>query len=496
MSTNLVIGPVLIPFFTAILLLLTYKSLLCQKLISLAAGVAALGYAVYLFLRVQAQGILIYYAGDWQPPFGITLVADRLACIMLLISAVVGLVCLIYSLQTVDEGRLRHFYCTLFQMLLVGVNGSFLTGDIFNLFVFFEIMLMSSYVLLVLGSERGQLRETFKYLIINSLASTLFLVGLGLVYSLSGTLNMADIAQKFATLEDQSLVTLVGVIFLVVFGLKGAIFPLYYWLPQSYYEPPAAVSALFIGLLTKVGVYALIRVFTLIFVHDLGFTHLLLLILAALTMIFGVLGAVCQKNFKRILTYHTISQVGYMIAGLGLHTWWSLTAAIYFIIHHSVVKTNLFLVAGVTEKITGTNQLSEMGGLLRRYPWLGWTFLLTALSLAGLPPLSGFFAKFTLVVSAVAAGQPWLIAVALGVGLLTLFSMIKIFLYVFWGEEKPVPVQPGFHYRRWMPVCLLMAALSLALGLAAAPVLEQVSLAAQQLLDPTLYIEAVLGAAF
>jgi multicomponent Na+:H+ antiporter subunit D len=378
-------------------------------------------------------------------------------------------------------------------MLLVGINGSFITGDIFNLFVFFEIMLVSSYVLIVLGNTPGQLRESVKYVILNVFSSTIFLVGLGLLYGMVGTLNMADIAQKMAQVDNQGLVTLVGMIFLVVFGIKGALFPLYFWLPQSYVEPPSAVSALFGGLLTKVGVYALIRVFTLIFVNDSGFTHTVILFMGAGTMFFGVLGAIFQMNFKRILSYHIISQVGYMVMGLGLYSLLAIAGAIYYIAHHIIVKACLFLLSGVTERITGTNDLKKMGGLINRYPVLGWCFLLAGLSLAGIPPLSGFFSKFVLMQGAIEQGDYFITAVALLTGFLTLFSMIKIFLAVFWGEEKPVLEQPGFNYLKLMPVCVIMVGLSAFMGLGAQMMMKYAMMAAEQLMNPQIYIDAVLN---
>ena len=493
MSNNLVLVPILIPFITAILLLFVYRKLRLQLVISAISVVCGLAVSFYLFRVVLNSGIQVFWSGNWPPPFGITMVVDIFSAIMIILSSIVGTACLIFSFSTIDKGRARNFYYIFFQMLLVGINGSFITGDIFNLFVFFEIMLVASYVLIVLGNTVGQLRESIKYVVLNVFSSSLFLLGLGLLYGMIGTLNMADIAQKMSLIENQGLVTLVSMIFLVVFGIKGALFPLYFWLPQSYVEPPSAVSALFGGLLTKVGVYALIRVFTLIFVGDSGFTHTIILLMGAGTMFFGVLGAIFQMNFKRILSYHIISQVGYMVMGLGLYSVLAIAGAIYYIAHHIIVKACLFLLSGVTENITGTGELKKMGGLLNRYPVLGWTFLLAGLSLAGIPPLSGFFSKFVLMQAAVEQGNFFITAVALIVGFLTLFSMIKIFLSVFWGEEKPVLEQRGFNYLKLMPVCLVMVAISIFMGIGAQFMMDYAIMAAEQLMNPQIYIDAVLN---
>ena len=481
MSNNLVLVPVLIPFITAILLLFFYRKLRLQLVISAVSAVCGLVVSFHLLSVVTNHGIQVFWSGNWQPPFGIAMVVDIFSAIMIVLSNIVGAACLIFSFSTIDKGRARNFYYIFFQMLLVGVNGSFVTGDIFNLFVFFEIMLVASYVLIVLGNTPGQLRESIKYVVLNVFSSSLFLLGIGLLYSMVGTLNMADIAQKMAQIENQEMATLTAMIFLVVFGIKGALFPLYFWLPQSYVEPPSAVSALFGGLLTKVGVYAMIRVFTLIFVGDSGFTHNVILMMGAGTMFFGVIGAIFQMNFKRILSYHIISQVGYMVMGLGLYSMIAIAGAIYYIAHHIIVKACLFLLCGVTEKITGTNELKKMGGLLNRFPVLGWTFLITGLSLAGIPPFSGFFSKFVLMQGAIEQENYFITAVALLVGFLTLFSMIKIFLAVFWGEEKPVSEQEGFNYLKLMPVCVLLVLLSIVMGFGAYFMMGYAIMAAEQL---------------
>jgi len=491
--TRLVILPILIPLLAGTLCLLCWGRLRLQRQISLVSAGVILIVALFLLERVRAGGILVSMMGNWPPPFGIALVADLLSTIMVVLSATMGLTVLVYAFGNVGRERERWGFYPLYHFLLMGINGSFLTGDLFNLFVFFEVMLIASYVLLALGGEPGQLQESFKYLVMNLLASTIFLASVGIVYGVAGTLNMADLAQKLAQTERSGLVTALSMLFLFVFGVKAAIFPLFFWLPDSYPEPPTAVTAIFGGLLTKVGVYAIMRAFTLLFIQDVAFTHTLILILSAFTIIVGVLGAIVQNHFKRILTYHIISQVGYMVLGIGLYTPLALAGAIFYIIHHIIVKTSLFLISGITERVTGTNQVREMGGLLNPYPLVTTLFLLAALSLAGMPPLSGFFAKLALIVASMREGHYVYVAVALLGSFLTLLSMTKIYLYVFWGADSPKRERPA-RYGDLLPPAAFLVLLTVTLGLYGEPVLRLAQEAAEQLLFPQGYIEAVFAA--
>jgi multicomponent Na+:H+ antiporter subunit D len=491
--TLVVALPILIPLLTGGVCLLCWGRIGWQRLVSTVSGVANLAVALSLLLLVRSHGILVSMMGNWPPPFGIALVADLLSAIMVVLSATMGLAVLLYSFGDVDSRRGQWGYYPVFQLLLMGINGSFLTGDLFNLFVFFEVLLIASYVLLSLGGEPGQLQESFKYLVLNLLASTVFVASVGILYSVTGTLNMADLAQKIAQAQQPGLMTALSMLFLFVFGVKAAIFPLFFWLPDSYPEPPTAVSAIFGGLLTKVGVYTLMRTFTLLFVQDVSFTHTFILVLAALTMLVGVLGAIVQNHFKRILSYHIISQIGYMILGLGLYTPLALTGSIFYIIHHITVKTALFLVSGITERVTGTQQLREMGGLLNGYPLVATLFLVAALSLAGMPPFSGFFAKLTLLAAGVEQAQYVYVGVALAGSLLTLVSMSKIYLYVFWGEEKPTRPQPVRQLDLVLPTAFLVM-ITVSLGLIGSPVFELAQQAADQLFAREAYIEAVFAA--
>jgi multicomponent Na+:H+ antiporter subunit D len=465
-----------------------------QRLLGVAGAAVSLVVAVALLAEVDHRGIQAIQIGNWPAPFGITLVADLFAAIMIVLTALIGLAVAVYSLATMDAGREAFGYYPLLHLLLMGVSGAFLTGDIFNLYVAFEVMLMASFVLMALGGERAQLEGAVKYVTLNLVSSALFLTAVGVLYGSVGSLNMADLALRLRGEMSPGLVTALAMLFFAAFGIKAAVFPLFFWLPASYHTPPAAISAVFAGLLTKVGVYALIRFFTLLFVQDVGYTHALILVVAGLTMVTGVLGAVAQGEFRRILSFHIVSQIGYMVMGLGLYTPLALAGSVFYIAHHIIVKTNLFLIAGIVHRLRGTYELKPLGGLYREHVGLAVLFLVPALSLAGMPPLSGFVAKLTLVRAGLEAERYLIVAVALVVGLLTLVSMTKIWAEAFWkpapAASRPGPA-PGHAPALLLPVVTL-AAITVALGLAAEPIFALSTRAAEQLLDSSRYVEAVL----
>lgn len=492
-------APLLIPLFCAILSLLGRKSVATQRFVAVSGCGLNLVVSACLLYVVDNEGIQVVQAGSWPAPYGISLVVDRLSAIMLVLSGLMGSAVAVFSLAAIDESRQKFGFFFFYHTLLMGVNGSFLTGDLFNLYVWFEVMLMSSFALMSLGSERAQLEGGIKYVALNVLSTAFFLAALGILYGMTGTLNMAHLATIARSAGDQGMLTTVSMLFMIAFGIKSAAFPLFFWLPASYHTPPSPVSAIFAGLLTKVGVYALIRIFTLVFVHDAGFTHTILLVASGLTMLTGVLGAAAQMEMRRILSFHIVSQVGYMIMGLGLFTPLALAGSVFYIIHHVIVKTNLFLVAGVVAFRTGTNELKAVGGFVRTMPWLALFFLIPAMSLAGLPPLSGFFAKLMLIVASFRESS-WIVAVtALAVGFLTLYSMTKIWNEVFW---KPMPATSAevLAERPWTirdrvflfgPI-IALALCTVLIGLGVESVFALSERTAGQLLNPDEYIRAVL----
>lgn len=480
-------------------MLMAYRRALTQRAVGLVSSFAQLLVAIVLLGTVQAGGIQTSQMGGWPAPFGITFVADMFAALMLLLSGTIGVATAIYSVSRIDRIRRSYGFYPLMQVLLMGANGAFLTGDLFNLYVWFEVLLIASFVLLVLGNERAQMEGALKYVILNLFSSLLFLTGIGILYGSVGTLNLADIATKLSSLPS-SFTTTLAILFFVSFGIKAAVFPLYFWLPDSYHTPPATVTALFAALLTKVGVYSLVRVFTLLFPEMLRDSQMLFLLAAGFGMVTGVLGAVAQTEVRRILAFHSVSQIGYMIMGLALFTTASLAGAIYFVLHHSIVKSNLFLIAGALRERGGGTDLKKLGDLITREPLLAVLFIVSALSLAGLPPLSGFWAKLALVQAGVAIGTLeafLIIGVSLAVSVFTLISMTKIWNEAFWKPAPAeMPVAPAMTGRGmfflFLPIGLL-AFLTAALGIFPEPLLALVTTAAEQLTDPAQYIRVVLG---
>lgn len=495
---HLIILPILIPFVCAVLSFI-FRSLRMQRLLGFVGVSGVTVASVALLSATNQHGHIVLHVGNWNAPFGIVLVADLLSAIMVLISSLMGFLVALYSLRDIDEHRQRFYYFPLYNLLLVGVNGAFLTGDLFNLYVWFEVMLIASFVLLSLGGEKPQLEGAFKYVAINLVSSALFLAGAGLIYSKVGTLNMADIALKLSGEPDSFLINSTAILFLIAFGVKAALFPFFFWLPASYHTPPAAISAIFAGLLTKVGVYALIRAFTLFFNESFVFKQDLLMGLAALTMVTGVLGAAAQYNIRRILSFHIVSQIGYMIMGLALLTQLALAATVFYLVHHIIVKTNLFLISGIIQKMKGTEELKQLGGLYKVMPWLAVLFFIPAFSLGGIPPLSGFWAKFALIKASLEIEVYWIVAVALIVGIMTLFSMTKIWAEAFWkkdpaqaeGAPSTDKVAPASLRFMFAPAIVMMV-MTLYLGFFGADMFALSERAAEQLMNPSSYIKAVL----
>ncbi len=492
--TWLLVGCLVTPLITAGLVFLWPTRRLVRGGVSVG-GSAVLALLGALLLRtVWLEGPVAAQMGAWPAPFGITLVADLLSAVMVLATGLTGLAVAIYALADIDQRRIAAGFDSVFQMLLTGVVGAFLTGDLFNLYVWFEVMLIASFALLVLGGERRQLDGAVKYVAINLVSTVLLLTAIGLLYGLVGSLNMADIHGKLGALDSQGLVSVVAVLFLIAFGIKAAVFPLFFWLPAAYHTPPIAIAAVFAGLMTKVGVYALIRVFTLIFPFDTGAVPQILMVTALLTMTVGVLGAIAHSDLRRILSFQVINSIGFMILGLALHTPLAIAAAIFYMVHTILVKTNLFMIAGVVGRIGGGFELAGLGGLYRNRPALALLFLLTALALIGSPPFPGFWAKVMVVEAGLDLGAYLAIAVVLAVSLLTFVPMIRIWSEAFWKAapgDAPRAALPGIALL--MTPIVALAALTLWIGLSPSALLAVADQAAAGILQPGAYIEAVLG---
>lgn len=516
--------PVLIPFAAAIACLFVWNSTRLQRGITLLGAIALLLSGLVLFQEVETYGVVSVQMSGWAAPYGITLVADRLGAIMVLLNGVVALTGVLYAFGSIDSAREKFGFYPLLSAMFGGVSGAFLTGDVFNLYVWFEVVLMSSFVLLALGGERPQLEGAIKYVTLNLLSSTLFLVGIGVLYGFAGTLNFADLAVKLAQTDRPELITVTAFIFLCAFGIKAAAFPFFFWLPASYHTPPAVVSGIFAGVLTKVGVYAIFRMFSLVYTQEMWLTHFIILWMGAITMLTGVLGAAVQTDIRRILAFHSISQIGYMLSGFGIAgvgigaaltagvegqsdradmltagAGLALAGAIFFVLHHSLVKMNLFFVAGAVKKLRNAEELEQVGGLYHARPFLGAMFLIPALSLAGIPILSGFWAKLALVRAGLEVGTYAVVAISLAVSILTLYSMTKIWANGFWAPPPDTPdgergSDPGDEkdppgYRLMLVPIVALVVLMLAMSVLVGPVFRMIQKASDQLLGDRVFIQ-------
>lgn len=498
--------PVVLPLLAAGLSIVLGRRALLQRLLSVLTLLATTLTAGVLLALADRDGTQVAQAGGWAAPAGISLVGDRLSTLLLVVSQLVLLAVLVYAVgQGVADGERipRAVFHPCYLVLAAGISLAFLTGDLFNLFVAFEVMLVASYVLLTLGGGAEQVRAGMTYVVVSLLASVLFVTVVGLVYAATGTVNMADAAVRLQDVPGGVRLAL-GLTMLVVFGIKAAIFPLFSWLPDSYPTAPSPVTAVFAGLLTKVGVYAVIRTQTLLFPGD-GTIAGVLLVLAALTMVVGVLGAVVQDDVKRVLSFTIVSHIGYMLLGLGLYSAAGLAGAILYTVHHIVVQTTLFLVAGLMERREGTSSMARSGGLQHVAPLLAVLYLVPAFSLAGIPPLSGFVAKLGLLQAGFEDGgvlAVGAVVAALVTSLLTLYAVGRVWTRVFWGPVAPVVPDADLEdavdvgVERTPGLMLGATAAAVVGGLLitgiAGPLYGLASRAADDLLDRDAYVHAVL----
>lgn len=490
---NLIVLPILIPLLTAVVLIFFAKKIKVQRLISIISSLLNIFIAMMVVQTVSQNGIQVLNVGSWVAPFGITLVSDMLSALLVLTTTVIGFISIWYSFKYIDAGRERYYYYIIVQFLLVGVIGAFTTGDIFNLFVFFEVMLMSSYVLLVIGGTKKQLRESLKYLTVNVISSALFVIAVAYLYSIIGTLNMAHISERLASLDEwPGILTVIAVLFLIVFGMKGAIFPLYFWLPGSYYAPPIPIMALFGALLTKVGVYSLTRTYTLFFYHDQAFTFELLMILSIITVVIGVIGSIAYWDIKKIVIYNIITAIGVILYGISVATETSYTGSVFYLIHDMLIKAALFLLVGIIIKITGTANLREFSGLIKNYPGLAWTFFIAAISLAGIPPFSGFIGKLLVIQGGFEAEEYIGSMIILLSSLLVLYSVMKIFINGFWGTPREYPAKESVSYKALLTPVILLITVTVLYGVGTDFVFSYITQAVEPLVNPEIYIDAVL----
>ncbi|WP_019135460.1 Na+/H+ antiporter subunit D [Cellulomonas massiliensis] len=486
--------PVVVPLSAAGLALALYRRPRLQPIVSVGALAIVLVAAVALLVVVEDQPLVVEIGG-WRAPLGIDLVADRLSALMLTISSAVTLCVLLYSLaqeryDDEESAPISIFHPT-YLVLTAGVANAFLSGDLFNIYVGFEMLLAASFVLITLGGTGERIRAGTIYVVVALLSSILFLVALAVTYAAAGTVNLAQLALRLPEI-DPGVRLLIQVLLLLAFAIKAAVFPLSAWLPDSYPTAPAPVTAVFAGLLTKVGVYAIIRTQTLLFPG--GALDDVLMWLALATMVVGILGAVAQDDIKRLLSFTLVSHIGYMIFGIALSTDAGWSAAIYYVAHHITVQTALFLVVGLVERVGGTTSLTRLGGLAKIAPVLAILFFVPAMNLAGIPPLSGFLGKMGLLEAGVEVGTPLAYTLVVGsvvTSLLTLYALVKAWNKAFWQPPESVRPATTLPFGMVGPTAALIA-VGLGLTLAGGPLYGYTERAAQSLAERTPYLEAVL----
>ena len=499
--------PVVLPLLAAAINVLLARSQALQRVVSVVALSGVLATAVVLVREADRSGATVVQLGGWAAPAGISLVADRLSTLLLAVSSGVLLAVLVYAIgQGITEGRRTTVavFHPCYLVLSAGIAMAFLTGDLFNLFVAFEVMLVASYVLITLEGNGPQVRAGMTYVVTSLVASVLFVTAIGLVYAATGTVNLADAAVKLQDVPEGVRVAL-GVTLLVVFGIKAAIFPLFSWLPDSYPTAPSPVTAVFAVLLTKVGVYAILRTQTLLF-PDSAVLSRVLLVLAVLTMVVGILGAMVQDDLKRLLSFTIVSHIGYMLLGLGLASTAGLAGAVLYTVHHIVVQTTLFLVAGLVERRAGTGSLRQAGGMQHIAPVLAVLYVVPALSLAGIPPLSGFVAKLPLLQAGLADGGALAVtavAAAVLTSLLTLYAVGRLWSEVFWGpvadvvpdadRTDAVVVGTDRTPRLMLGAAVVAVVAGLSITVLAGPLYALSERAADDLISRDTYVSAVLG---
>ena len=502
--------PALLPLFVAVpligagLLTMVRGPLWLRRTLLLAPSAAGVLGGAGLIWLTRDGAVLAHNVGLWRDGISIPFVADVFSALMLWTTSLLALVCSMFAVATGDDRQ--SFFSSLVLVLTAGVSGALLTGDIFNMFVFIEVMLLPSYGLLAMLGALGRLRGGRIYVTVNLLTSTIFLAGVALVYAVAGTVHLGELAG--AAKESPMVAVGMGVVILAL-SIKAAVVPVHGWLARTYPAASPAITALFSGLHTKVAIYAIYRLYAVVFDGDARFLWIGVVVFT-LTMLIGVMGAVGENTTRSILVFHMISQIGYILLGVALFTELGLMAGIFYLIHHMIVKASLFLSTGAIEHTHGTGALDRLGGIARHQPLIGLVFMGAALSLAGLPPFSGFVAKLALVLAAVQDGQWTAMAVMIAVSLITLMSMLKIWGGVFWGKAPPLSEEGAavtadgdagsvttatrtkIRTTLILPG-LVLAATTLCIGLSAEVLLDLSAQAAANLLDPSTYVEAVLG---
>lgn len=499
-SVYYMIVPLLSFMLGGTLCLLFYKQVKVQRGVVLASSLIALIGGVKLVGILAHDEYVTMQVGGWEAPYGITLLADRFAGLMITMTALLSVSAALFSFSNVMNTKKKQIgFYPAFMFMLAGITGAFLTGDLFNLYVWFEVMLISSFVLITLGSRKDQLQGGIKYVIINFIASSFLLLAIGILYGTTGSTNLAVLAESLRDPALQAVTQLAAILLLVSFGIKAALFPFYFWLPASYHTSPIAVTAIIAGLLTKVGVYTMIRTFTLLFpLHQYRYLQDFMLISSCLTMLVGVLGAIAQQDIRKVLAYNLISKIGFILYGLAIYTSAAIAGAIFYTLHHMLVKTNLFFTAGIIGKVKGSYRMKEISGLYDHFPRLSFLFFILILALVGIPPFSGFWAKLMLVDAGLLANEYRSVALLLITSLLTLYSMIRIWKKCFLTKldvksQQLIPERVFLkQYYHVYVASIFLFFVTLWISFNPSWLIEYTQKAAEQILMPSSYIKAVM----
>jgi len=464
-NTNFIPWFVIIPLFNAFLISLIGKVL--KRAVSVLSILSCLSLLIISFyglnvLRISSQSALVYKIGGWVPPFGICMVLDGLSGFMLITVNLIAFFVLVYSLQYMEKYTDKPKFFTLFFLMLTGMNGIIVTGDLFNLFVFLEIASIASYALVAFGTEAEELEASFKYAVMGSVASSFIFIGIAFLYGFTSTLNMADMARILSLKPNTWLIPFVSVLFLMGFGLKASLVPFHAWLPDAHPSAPASISAMLSGVLIKtLGIYAIARVFFNIIGITKAFLSVLMF-LGALSLLVGVILALSQWDLKRLLAYHSISQVGYIVLGIGIGSPLGILGGLFHLFNHSVFKSLLFLNSGAIDYAVGTRDLREMSGLKERMPVTANTNLIASMSIAGIPPFNGFFSKLIIILACLQKGYFGYALVAVVGSILTLSSFMKVEKFAFFGklnercrDIKEVPYLMRFSLIGLAIICVL-----------------------------------------
>lgn len=491
LMSNLLILPLLLPAVCALALVFIRTNSRLSRIFSIGTMAVTTVISLFLLIHVMYNKPIALDFGGWEAPFGIQFVGDSLSLLMVTTSSFVVTLIMAYGFGRTEKRAIRYYLPSFILFLTVGVIGSFLTADLFNIYVMFEVMLLASFVLITLGQSIEQLRAAIIYVVLNILGSWLLLLGIGLLYKMTGTLNFALVAQRLNEMNDKSAITIVSMVFLIAFGAKAALV-LFMWLPKAYAVLNTELAALFAALMTKVGAYALIRFFTLIFDGHEGITHPLLVFLACITMLIGAFGVLAYRDIKKIAAYQVILSIGFIILGLGSNTYTGVNGAIFYLANDIVVKTLLFFIIGSLVYITGYRQYRNLNGLAKQEPFFGVAFVVMILAIGGVPPFSGFPGKVFIFKGAIENGNYIGLALMIITSLIAMFSLFRIFFTMYLGNEKKAE-ETEFKkiptYRKGL--IGILTAVILAMGLAAPLIFKVTDNATHLNMDDGLYEKMV-----